>query len=583
MGNSRRAGGRDPSRGARRTALALLGAFAIVLGSGVTAAVADDAAAPDPALAAASEAQVTEQPVVEEPVAEPPAPEVVVPEPEAPAPPVVEQPVVEPPVAEPPVAEPPVTEPPVTKPPVTEPPTADPSASEETDADAAQDPDPAAQGAGDQQSKQRLDENQLTDATSKSNGSNNPKVKITICHATSSASNPYVVNTPNANGDVSGHAGASHQDGRDIIPPFTYNDHGTIASFPGQNWDAAGQEIYYNDCKVPTPPPDPDAPTLTLVPPPCVPVEGQAPEEVAVTIEGLAAGETAELTIERAGWSDTVTVTENGVQWLDLSGLGDYLVTLTYGDKVVGSSAFTIEMCSDPEPEIVDFCHGPDEDGNFALLTLPSDEVQSGHYEVHAADVIPPFQGIVDGVVTTLSQNWDAAGRDFFEQGCKQLPPEPDTPAVTVPEVPCLTADAPIPESITAKVSGLTGEGRYNLTISDGSDWSHTEQVTGSGDVVLPLNGLGRYSIELAPAGDAASGDPATATFALERCEEPPVVPPVTPNPPAAQPTPVVVRTAPKLAVTGAPEYGSAQSAAALLALAGAGILLSSRRRKAGR
>lgn len=576
MGNSRRAGGRDPSRGARRTALALLGAFAIVLGSGVTAAVADDAAAPDPALAAASEAQVTEQPVVEEPVAEPPAPEVVAPEPEAPAPPVVEEPAVEQPVVEPPVAEPPVTEPPVT-----EPPTADPSASEETDADAAQDPDPAVQEAGDQQSKQGADENQLTDATAKSNGSNNPKVKITICHATSSASNPYVVNTPNANGDVSGHAGASHQDGRDIIPPFTYNDHGTIASFPGQNWDAAGQEIYSNDCKIPTPPPEPGVPTLSLDPPPCVIAEGQAPTTLAVTIEGLAAGKTAELRIAMGDWSDTVTVTENGVQWLDLNGLGDYVVTLTYGDKVVGSSAFTVEMCSEPEPEIVDFCHGPDDDGNFALLTLPSDEVQALHYEAHGADVIPPFQGIVDGVATTLSQNWDAAGRDFFEQGCKQLPPEPDTPAVTVPEVPCLTADAPIPESITATVSGLTGEGRYNLTISDGSDWSHTEQVTGSGDVVLPLNGLGRYSIELAPAGDAASGDPATATFALERCEEPPVVPPVTPKPPAAQP---VVHTAPqKLAVTGAPEHGSALGAAALLALAGAGILLSSRRRKAGR
>ncbi|WP_427870344.1 hypothetical protein [Leucobacter luti] len=314
MGNSMRAGGRDPGRGLRRAALAVVGAFAIVLGSGVTAAVADDAAAPDPALTAASEAQGTEQPVAEQPVAEQPVIEQ----------PVIEQPVTEPPapevvapappVTEPPVTEPPVAEPPVAEPPVTEPPAADPSASEETDAQAAQDPDPAAQEAGDQQSKQGTDANQLTDAAAKSNGSNNPKVKITICHATSSASNPYVVNTPNANGDVSGHAGASHQDGRDIIPPFTYNDHGTVASFPGQNWDAAGQEIYFNDCSVPPPPPEPGDPALTLDPPPCVPADGSVPGSIAVTIEGLGEGKTADLAIAQGAWGDSVTVSANGVQ-----------------------------------------------------------------------------------------------------------------------------------------------------------------------------------------------------------------------------------------------------------------------------
>lgn len=81
------------------------------------------------------------------------------------------------------------------------------------------------------------------------NGSENPHNKVTICHATGSQSNPYVVNTPNANGDVSGHAGNSHQDGRDIIPPFEYNDGGETKMFPGQNWDAEHQAIYNNDCQ----------------------------------------------------------------------------------------------------------------------------------------------------------------------------------------------------------------------------------------------------------------------------------------------------------------------------------------------
>jgi hypothetical protein len=81
-------------------------------------------------------------------------------------------------------------------------------------------------------------------ADSNSNAHN----KVTICHATGSQSNPYVVITPNANGVVSGHV--AHQDQRDIIPPFSYNDHGTTKQFAGQNWDASGQAIFNNGCKV---------------------------------------------------------------------------------------------------------------------------------------------------------------------------------------------------------------------------------------------------------------------------------------------------------------------------------------------
>jgi hypothetical protein len=51
--------------------------------------------------------------------------------------------------------------------------------------------------------------------SSQGNG-NGPPGKTTICHATGSASNPFVVITPANPGVQNGHAG--HQDGRDIIP-----------------------------------------------------------------------------------------------------------------------------------------------------------------------------------------------------------------------------------------------------------------------------------------------------------------------------------------------------------------------------
>jgi hypothetical protein len=79
------------------------------------------------------------------------------------------------------------------------------------------------------------------------NGNSNAGNNVTICHATGSKTNPYVKISPNANGVVSGHA--AHQDERDIIPGFHYNDHGTNKTFPGQNWDTNGQATYNNGCK----------------------------------------------------------------------------------------------------------------------------------------------------------------------------------------------------------------------------------------------------------------------------------------------------------------------------------------------
>jgi hypothetical protein len=83
-------------------------------------------------------------------------------------------------------------------------------------------------------------------AASNSNAGN----KVTICHATGSATNPFVQINPNANGVVNGHE--AHQDARDIIPAFDYNDHGTMKHFAGQNLDAQGLAILNNGCKVPT-------------------------------------------------------------------------------------------------------------------------------------------------------------------------------------------------------------------------------------------------------------------------------------------------------------------------------------------
>ena len=96
--------------------------------------------------------------------------------------------------------------------------------------------------------------------------------KVTICHRTNSNENPYVMNTPDADGDVSGHADhvggdndgagpgpvwdptlkAQHIKWGDIIPPFKWSG----GDFPGLNWTTEGEAIYANDCVPEEPPPE---------------------------------------------------------------------------------------------------------------------------------------------------------------------------------------------------------------------------------------------------------------------------------------------------------------------------------------
>lgn len=71
--------------------------------------------------------------------------------------------------------------------------------------------------------------------------------KIKICHFTG-PNGDYESITIDKYGAIDGHVGPSHQDGRDIIPPFDYGN--PIQHFLGQNWGTEGQAIYDNDCQV---------------------------------------------------------------------------------------------------------------------------------------------------------------------------------------------------------------------------------------------------------------------------------------------------------------------------------------------
>ncbi|GAA1777497.1 DUF11 domain-containing protein [Agromyces lapidis] len=131
---------------------------------------------------------------------------------------------------------------------------------------------------------------------------------VSICHATSSESNPYVFISPSVrsiidpNGDPDdeysgGHAHSVHQDFRDIIPVFDYKDEdGVLHTFPGLN--TTKTEITEEDC-------NPAPPTMQLTAAVCTEVGG-TPPPVKVALLGLLLGFEYTISVYTAGTDELV-------------------------------------------------------------------------------------------------------------------------------------------------------------------------------------------------------------------------------------------------------------------------------------
>lgn len=462
---------------------------------------------------------------VAEPAPEPaPVPEPVpVPEPApAPAPvPVPEPvPVVEPapvpvpePAPEPAPAAPDVAQPPAPEPTVSE----TPAVPEETVAPEADTADPAPDAAAE---AARVAAEELARGGGK-------KDKVTLCHATSSVKNPWVQITVAADGAASGHAGAHHQDGRDIIPPFSYTENRQVQQFPGQNWDAAGQAIYERGCANPPEPPKDPAPTVTLNLGECV--EGDTMPSVTAVFGNLVVGQP--YTYEGNGQAAVDFVATATSETRSLGAAQGTSVTVDIrgtGPRAAQGSvtrSVQVEKCAEPPEEEVTLCHATSSDSNpWVELTLPPAGVLNGHAGAShqdGRDIIPPFE-YGDGE-SFPGQNWDEDGQAIFENGCAEpeVPVDPD-PAVSISagECPAMGGFAPLTVTLSELVVGEPYTVEFDGVATDASSpMSFTADAATRVIEVMPSE-EGALHVTVTGTGEHA-GESADATAQVAECPEP--------------------------------------------------------------
>lgn len=388
---------------------------------------------------------------------------------------------------------------------------------------------------------------------------------ITICHATSSDTNPYVIETPDADSMFreNGHTSHSKLDGTrsDVIPAFWYvkngNKHeyslpGTGEYYPGKNLDETGIYMLSHGCNMP---PEPEQPTIIAISPECLPAEEGASVLLRAVLGNLTDGESYTVTVTLAGQPvgepDEFTADGDSEQWSRaVTAAGTYTITVTGPGDASASTQSTVRSCEvPPEPPQIEVipgpCITPSDDVEAELMLTSSTSIaeifgtglEAGEsYLVSVTkDGSPVFQDTynADGdgeiyVEVELSEpgtyvasitgpgESDATVSEEFEVA--ECPP---VPVVT----PMLTATAACTGGTlqaTLSASELEPGAEYPVMVSGpaGFGWNGTLTASeaGSATATVALSAIGNYSAEL-------EGAPA-ASFTVEKTCTPQVVTP---------------------------------------------------------
>jgi len=244
--------------------------------------------------------------------------------------------------------------------------------------------------------------------------------QVTLCHATGSATNPYVEITIDAAGAYNGHY-RIHED--DVIPAFTYN---------GMNLTAKGnQALLKTGCKAVTP-----TSTTTTT----------SNDKVTLChATGSATNPYVEITVDAAGaYNGHYRIHEDDVippftyNGMNLTAKGNQALLKTGCKAVTPTSTTTTTSTSRttttkaPPNDRVTLCHATGSATNpYVEITVDAAGAYNGHYRIHEDDVIPPF--------TYNGMNLTAKGHQaLLNTGCKAVTPTTtsSTTSRSVPAVP---------------------------------------------------------------------------------------------------------------------------------------------------
>ncbi len=367
-----------------------------------------------------------------------------------------------------------------------------------------------------------------------------PRPKVTICHVTSSATNPYVVITVDPDSIIKqGHD--QHQDGRDIIPPFAYEEKGALIEYPGKNLTERGRALLVAGCRVEAA----SAVTPAFVPP-------AAPKKQKVTICHATSSPTnpyVEITIapeaivtqghdqHQAGRDiippfsyekDGVTTRYPGKNW-------DTGTQELLGNGCRPRRSDDRPLDDGPDAQVV-VCH---QDGGlrYVRLELAWRVAIEPHALSHAGDIVPPFRYLQDGrTVTYPGHNWDAPGRATFDAGCVAPPSPPGVSTPVEPVVPTTACVAPNEDGTFDAVLGYSNPNATSQVIPRGGGNAITGDAAagapvivgqpesfgpGTRPVVVRVRGVGEDGTVTWTLVSGGSTRTATATISSSRCAEP--------------------------------------------------------------
>lgn len=438
--------------------------------------------------------------------------------------------------------------------------------------------------------------------------------KVEICHRTASYSNPYVINSPDASGDVNGHATEhvgpifypeipKHTEWGDIIPPFYYGDPEDPSYFPGLNWTAQGQAIYENDCDV-APVPDP---TIDYWVESCVNEEG----------EGYFEFELGNLVSGLDYRVDLYTSTGSGVEWwyiTDTEGTysdsyylppGDYYFEVwVYNDdleewELFDTIDFTVDECPPTGIDVTAEATGCSLGDDGTALVSISGLIPGESYEWLLRGDDYEASGVLDDEVTSESLDvpfgdlppgnyffyirWEEGGEIVDAQATFFVEPCPPDITVHVKECPAYGEDGAAKIKLTGLVEGLT----YEVWVTDRHDngvvYGEVETVVGDSSHMATVHfsslPAGKdytawvYAAWMPPGGSSEWGEvdwfevSASEHFSLKPC-------PAKPHEPAKPATPAKVVKPTGLADTGTDGVdGMLAAALAMIGLGGAALI----------